>query len=71
MNDHERAIWAAAYGAAFANDYENIRAQTEIYPHLRGREVNAERAGFVADLAVRRYREWKDTVNNDFGDTIK
>jgi len=67
MNDQERKIWAAAYGAAFVVSYERARSVAESIPSAQRqgelpsdraeRVTTAEWAGCIADLAVRRYRE--------------
>jgi hypothetical protein len=68
MNAHERAIWCAAYGAAFARVFLDLKSLIERnpewgsateYPHDRAAAgTNAEEAWDIADHAVRRYREW-------------
>lgn len=49
MTEMERLVWAAAYAAVFANDYEERRG--------RDSEPDGFSCAEVADLAVAKYRE--------------
>lgn len=50
MGGEEKAVWAAAYGAAFAVQFENYRRDLGID---RADEItDGEKAAFVADRAV-------------------
>lgn len=80
MNDQERNIWAAAYGAAFVARYEETlefaqdisahQRQGELPSDMAARTTNAEWPGYIADLAVRRYREWRQQENPRLGTSV-
>lgn len=77
MTEEERAIWRAAYAAAFAADFERTRRSAEGMPsHQRGGELPSDAAarvttgdyaGWIAELAVRRLREWREHEDSEFG----
>lgn len=68
MNDTERAIWAAAYSAAFVREFkfhqDNVGFDRAVA------STNGEAAGTIANVAVLRYRQWRDQENSDFGTII-
>lgn len=81
MNDQERNIWAAAYGAAFVARYEETlefaqsvsahQRQGELPSDMAARTTNAEWPGYIADLAVRRYREWREQERPTLGTSVE
>lgn len=81
MNDQERRIWAAAYGAAFVAQYENTRKHAEAIPasgrggelpsEIAVRSTDAEGPGYIADLAVIRYREWRASEKPTLGTSVE
>ena len=81
MNDQERRIWSAAYGAAFVSGYQRTRDFAETIPaaqrhgelpsDMAERLTTAEWPGHMADLAVRRYREWREQEKPTLGTSVE
>ncbi len=57
MTGEERAIWRAAYGSAFAHDF--FQAATIQNFDRANETVSPEWARAVADIAVRKLRDWR------------
>ena len=55
----EKAVWAAAYGSAFAVEFR--RSEASVGFDVAVRAASAESCCDIADLAVVRLREWRDT----------
>lgn len=77
MTAEERAIWGAAYAAAFVADFKNtqraaeaIGSTGELPSDAAARITGAEYPAWVADLAVRRLREWRLAENPETGVTL-
>lgn len=58
LTDDERAIWRAAYAAAFVADFDRNGGEEDFFDRA-AKATNAERAIALADLAVERLREWR------------
>lgn len=62
FTEDERAIWRAAYAAAFVSDFERMYTDVPIRKgpfDTAARCTTAERAITVADLAIHRLRQWR------------
>ena len=69
MTDREKAIWDAAYAAAFMLDFFELK---RVAGWDRAEEVvSAEAATAAADLAIRRLREWRRDENPGAGETVE
>lgn len=55
----EQRVWDAAYAAAFAAQVELACRLAGINFDLVIEQITAERAAHIADLAVKRLREWQ------------
>lgn len=68
MSGEELDIWRAAYAAAFVDDINTRRKALEDaggvrYPIDEARKsTSAERAAAIADTAVLKLREWRESV---------
>jgi len=69
MSDDERAVWRAAYAAAFVAAFDTDQAECRGYQKGSGyvsafdqaaMHTTAERAVTLANLAVHRLRQWRD-----------
>lgn len=78
MTDDERAVWQAAYAAAFVAEFD--RNVVDVQPYTRGEQYvsrfdraaqqspsTAERAITIADLAVYRLRQWRENEQPSTG----
>ena len=75
MRHREQQVWDAAYAAAFVEEFtSSVRTRDAMgQPHPFDGAVaasSAERAIFIADLAVRRLREWRRDENGDAGEEV-
>lgn len=80
MNEQEKAIWNAAYGAAFVTELLSARELAESIPSAQRqgelptdfaiRLTSAEQSGYFADLAVQRFRDWRKEENPKLGDEV-
>lgn len=71
LDEEERAVWRAAYAAAFVDDFNNM-ARGDHRAHGVGfdravESTSAERAITVADLAVCKLRDWRLSEAPDAG----
>lgn len=63
FSEHEESIWIATYAAAFANEfYESMKYHT-----ADSVKLNAEKAGYIADRAVRELRKWHKIEDPNLG----
>ena len=80
MTEEERAIWRAAYAAAFVADFRHVTRVAEtiavrVAPgeppespdETAARITHAERPAWIAEHAVRRLREWRATEDPEAG----
>lgn len=77
MTAEEQMIWRAVYAAAFVQDYEGLREAAEqmpsqerkgVYPSdMAMDKVSVELACTIADLSVRKLREWRKEENPNAG----
>lgn len=66
FNERERAVWDAAYAAAFVADFHKSIALSGFDAALR--VTTAERPAHVADAAVRELRRWRLQEDHRVGD---
>lgn len=71
MNEREKRIWDAAYGAYFALDFKAV-ADSPVHTGWDQAEATttAEAPSRVADLAVIRFREWRDQEDELLGEEV-
>lgn len=59
LDTREQRIWDAAYAAAFVQEYANHAAA-----YSRVDAITARTAAAVADLAVLRLRQWRESSDD-------